>query len=141
MKKEIIIKAVKHLNEICQNPKKFNMSIPARRDDSDIIFSTAFNYAQALEIENFQLKKRIKDLEFLEKATDRKIDSLKTEIHDQVWPTSSGQYVVFNRKNDKFCDPIIVDAHGVVEALCPEDDSYEREFATCIRHIDEFKQF
>lgn len=50
--KNIIEIARKHVFEICKDPNKFKMSIPARDDDSDSIICAALDYADELKDEN-----------------------------------------------------------------------------------------
>lgn len=43
--------ARKHLSEICKDYKKFNMCIPPRRSDSDILFSRVFDQLESVQIQ------------------------------------------------------------------------------------------
>jgi len=46
---KIIDEAYAHLLLLCKSPDKFRMCIPPQKDDSDMIFSRAFDYANSLK--------------------------------------------------------------------------------------------
>lgn len=95
----------------------------------------------ALKLENCQLRHKIKNLYYLERIVQPKLEQIRTEIADKFRCMSSGQPVVLNEKDGKFSDPIIVNTTDVEEALCPEDVSYERSVCLPIPHINDFKEF
>ena len=96
---------------------------------------------EALKLKVFQLERKIEDQTFLERIIRPKLENIRTEIADRFRHKSSGQSVVMNFKDGKFCDPIIVGTTDVEEALCPEDESYQRAFCMPIMHADDFKEF
>ena len=52
--------------------------------------------------------------------------------------TMSGQYLLMNFKDGKFCDPKIVEADGCEEAISPEDEIGTHSFVMPIPASDEF---
>ena len=68
-----IEKARQHLNELCKNPDRFTMCIPPQKDDSDIIFSEAFSYAERQD-------KKIEKLKSLLLLTDPVVSHVRVSI-------------------------------------------------------------
>lgn len=60
MTTKVIKEAREHLHVICINIKKFRMCLPVQEDDTDEIFSRAFDYAEELEAEIKELRKELK---------------------------------------------------------------------------------
>lgn len=98
------------------------------------------NIINALRLINHQLRFKIDNLSFLEKVVGNNLLNLKVQIADKFNDTSSGYWLVFNEKEGEYSEPLIVKASCCEEALCPEDDSYQRHIALAIPHIKNFKE-
>jgi len=81
-----IERAREHLAEICKDPYKFKMSIPPQPDDSDIIFSEAFDqvefykYRRRLEIDPAVKKEAIRLL----KETDLSTRAIAKALDNKI---------------------------------------------------------
>lgn len=94
----------------------------------------------ALRTENFLLKHEIKILKdrYSYLRNSLRVIELNISKHSNI-KKLSGQFVVFNKTDGKYCDPIIVSADSYEEALCPEDESYQRIFCQPLFDESEFK--
>src|SRR5690554_1742554 len=74
---------------------------------------------KALRMACYQYQNKIDNLLYVEKAVNRKVDSLSSSISKMLGRKCSGQYFVFDydEKEKRFHSPLIVDADCPEEAL------------------------
>lgn len=145
--REIVYDIAKNAKEV----KTWTMSIPPQKEDSDLLLIEIIDEAQgaeklkakyeALKLLNYQLNLKIGNQQFLEKIVNPKLEEIRTEIADKFRHKMSDQSIVLNcDKEGKFSNPIVANTTDYEEALCPEDDSYQRDVCLVIPHIDDFRE-
>jgi len=93
-----------------------------------------------LEFLNWQLNTRLKEKMYIVDVVERKLESIKEEIHKKLNPKHSGNYLVFNvGPKDVFYDLRVIKADSMEEALIPENESYKCDYVFAIPCFSESK--